>query len=189
MEGRNFLLGLFVVLLVASGSVFVVAVTGNCLFHVCEDEAVAIAQEYARGTVEVEAATAGLPVHNVEIKHEGMETAIAIDAHTGEVLAVHENEKNLVKPRALMCPSLEPLLSRPKQLRSRLSVKARITVVHVLRTLRKATKRATTKLRCSSTGARLMFSWMSSSFSSVSTNSFFKLFFPTSYAGGKLFYD
>jgi uncharacterized membrane protein YkoI len=93
MEGRNFLLGLFVVLLVASGSVFVVAVTGNCLFHVCEDEAVAIAQEYARGTVEVEAATAGLPVHNVEIKHEGMETAIAIDAHTGEVLAVHEERE------------------------------------------------------------------------------------------------
>ncbi len=95
--GLKVLLGFLVVMLVASSSMLVVAVTTgkspiDILFPVDKEKAVVIAQNYApQGTVEeVEVATADNPVHEVEIQEGDKETEVRVDANTGEVLSVEE---------------------------------------------------------------------------------------------------
>ncbi len=94
--GLKVLLGFLVVMLVASSSVLVAAIsTGkspiDILFPVDKEQAVTIAQNYVQGTVgEVEVATVDNQVHEVEIRNVDKETEVRVDANTGEVLSVEE---------------------------------------------------------------------------------------------------
>jgi uncharacterized membrane protein YkoI len=97
----NILLGLSVMALLTLSSLLVAAIsTGKgpleMLFPVDEKQAVYIAQQQVEGVVqEVEIETINnVPVYEVDIRGGGTEIEVAVDAYTGDVVSVEEEEED-----------------------------------------------------------------------------------------------